>query len=240
MPDPDANIARVHDDRPTRIAVIVHGLWMTGHEMHLVRRRLRRAGYRTYRFSYSSVSKPLEWNVNRLLSFIRQLPEGELNLVGHSFGGVMIQQLLNRHPGLCTGRVVAMGSPFNGCWTARRFAGFPLPGFTVGKSITQVMEPHAARLKADVEFGVIAGDVPFGIARFVGGIPGPNDGTVGVDETRLAGISDHVVQHVNHFGMLTAKGSLRQVVHFLDHGKFAPAKEIAKRRWRAPETVATA
>ncbi|MEM1059782.1 MAG: alpha/beta fold hydrolase [Verrucomicrobiota bacterium] len=239
-PDPNANVSRRLDPDHPRLAVLVHGLWMTGYEMGLVRQYLRRAGYRTYRFCYPSVSKPLDWNVNRLYDFVRQLPPGEVNFVGHSLGGVMIQQLLNRHPKACTGRVVAMGSPFNGSWTARRFSRWPLAGVTIGRSITEVMEPHEARLDADVDFGVIAGDLSFGVARFIGGFPGPNDGTVGVEETRLKDATDHVVQHINHFGMLSAKGSLRQMVHFLEHGRFAPAREIAKRRWQAPESAAAA
>ncbi len=226
----EENIARVHPDGLPKIAVLVHGLWMTGHEMRLVRRKLRRAGYRTYRFWYSSVSKPLKWNVEHLRDFIRQLPEGEINLVGHSFGGVMIKELINRYPELCTGRALAMGSPFNGCWTARRFARLPLSCFTIGKSISETMRIHTAELLEPKEFGVLAGNMPLGVARLVGGIPGPNDGTVGVEETRLKGATDHVVHRVNHFGMLAAPGCLRQVQHFLKHGHFAAVEDVVKRK----------
>lgn len=227
---PDASIARQHVDGPPRIAVLVHGLLMTGHEMGMVRRKLSRTGYRTYRFRYSSVFQPLAGNIAHLRDFIRQLPEGEVNLIGHSFGGVLIQQLINRHPELCSGRAVALGSPFNGCWTARRFACLPFRSLTIGKSISEVMGEHEAELLADKEVGVLAGSLPFGIARLLGGVPGPNDGTVGIEETRLKGAADHVIHHVNHFGMLAAPGCLYQVAHFLDHGHFVPVAEAVRRK----------
>jgi len=45
--------------------VLVHGVWMTGLEMHVLARRLRACGYRTRVFRYRSLRRPLQWNGQR-------------------------------------------------------------------------------------------------------------------------------------------------------------------------------
>ena len=56
-------------------------------------------------------------------------------------------------------------------------------------------------------------------------IPGADDGTVGVDEATFPGIAATVRLPVGHTGMTVAPEALRQVLHFLRQGAFAPAPE---------------
>ena len=55
-----------------------------------------------------------------------------------------------------------------------------------------------------------------GFARF----DGEHDGTVAVEETRIPGLTDHLVLPHSHVGMLFAQDVADQVAHFLRHGRF--------------------
>jgi hypothetical protein len=70
------------------------------------------------------------------------------------------------------------------------------------------------------EIGIIAGNVPVGMGRLFGSFPGPNDGMVAVEETRLDGAADHIVLPVAHTALLWSSEVARQTVWFLEHGRF--------------------
>jgi hypothetical protein len=70
------------------------------------------------------------------------------------------------------------------------------------------------------ELGVIAGSLSAGIGRFVSDLPEPNDGTVAVEETRIQGMTDHVVLPVTHTGMLASAEVADRTARFLETGRF--------------------
>jgi len=51
-------------------------------------------------------------------------------------------------------------------------------------------------------------------------VPEPSDGVVTVDETRLPGLSDHLVLPVSHSGMLISREVALQTAAFLRYGRF--------------------
>jgi hypothetical protein len=77
------------------------------------------------------------------------------------------------------------------------------------------------------DLGIVAGDVPLGFGRLLGGLSSPNDGTVAVAETRLEGATDHVVLHCTHMSMLWSRPVAEQVVAFLRRGRFEAQREAA-------------
>ncbi|HLF09818.1 MAG TPA: alpha/beta hydrolase, partial [Gammaproteobacteria bacterium] len=70
------------------------------------------------------------------------------------------------------------------------------------------------------EVGIIAGNHSFGVGRLVRGLPLPNDGTVSVEETRLPGAADHIVLRASHFSLLWSAEVHRQILCFLERGRF--------------------
>jgi hypothetical protein len=54
----------------------------------------------------------------------------------------------------------------------------------------------------------------------LGPFPEPNDGTVAVAETVIAGLTDHVVLPVSHVALLWSAQVAAQVEQFLQHGRF--------------------
>ena len=70
------------------------------------------------------------------------------------------------------------------------------------------------------ELGVIAGNVGIGLGRLVGVHGAPSDGTIFVEETRLPGISEHLVLRVSHTALPYSSTVARQTAAFLSDGNF--------------------
>jgi pimeloyl-ACP methyl ester carboxylesterase len=67
--------------------VYVHGLWLSGLEGGLLRRRLaRQLDAETHAFSYASVKSSVSTNAEALGKFLSALRTDNLHLVGHSLG----------------------------------------------------------------------------------------------------------------------------------------------------------
>src|SRR3990172_10021421 len=105
--------------------VLVHGLWVHGIVMELMRRRVARCGYRALAYSYPSMRLTLAENAERLARFSRSIAAPRLHFVGHSLGGLIVLHMLERTPGLAPGRAVLLGSPVAGSLAARRLARLP-------------------------------------------------------------------------------------------------------------------
>jgi pimeloyl-ACP methyl ester carboxylesterase len=201
--------------------VTVHGLWMRGASMAVLRRRLAPRGLEVSEFDYPSVTSSLTANARLLAEYVDSLHCERVHLVGHSLGGVLIRAMLEQRVPANLGRIVCLGSPLRGSVTAVRLARWPGGARFVGRCLTE----HCSSGGFDawpigVEAGSIAGNLPFGVGRLLGPFPEPNDGTVAVAETKVAGLSDHVVLRVSHMALLWSTHVAEQVEHFLAQGRF--------------------
>jgi hypothetical protein len=178
---------------------------MLGASMALMSRRLEPHGFRIRTFGYRSVSDDLTTNARALLRFI----------------GVVIAAALAEAVPERVGRVVLLGSPLRGSLTARRLSRFPGGRRFIGACLCEL---HArgglTAWRAPVEVGSIAGQAGLGVGRLFGAFPGPNDGTVAVAETKLDGLTDHVVLPVAHTALVWSKAVADEAEHFLLHGRF--------------------
>jgi pimeloyl-ACP methyl ester carboxylesterase len=201
--------------------VLVHGLWVHGIVMELMRRRVARCGYRALAYSYPSMRLTLAENAERLARFCRGIAAPRLHFVGHSLGGLVILRMLERAPGLPPGRAVLLGSPAAGSLAARRLARLPGGRAALGRSAPEWHAAAPAGPDTTRDIGVIAGRLAVGIGRVVApDLPPPSDGVVSVAETRLPVMRDHIVLNINHFGMLISRAVVRQICAFLRDGTF--------------------
>lgn len=225
------------DDAPPRggpplrgTVLFVHGLWMTGAESLLLRRHLAAHGWALRVFPYSSLAESMDSVARRCARHALALARRTLlpvHLVGHSLGGMVIYRMFETGvlaPDRFSGdfcRVVFMGTPVRGSQSARALArsgpGRRLLG-AVGASA--LLDGVPDRWPFSAQLGIIAGNRPRGLGRLLARLDSPNDGTVALVETELAGATDRCVLPVSHSGMWMSTDVARQTVAFLENGHF--------------------
>ncbi|HET9680161.1 MAG TPA: alpha/beta fold hydrolase [Gammaproteobacteria bacterium] len=201
--------------------IFVHGLWMTGLELCLLRRRVARDGYNTCRFRYFSLTRSMDEHVVRLHQFIQQHSATTLHLVGHSLGGLLILQLLQQYDDIPPGRVVLLGSPVCGSQVARVMKKQSVTRPLLGKSGADVLaEQHDPQWNGNREIGIIAGTTGIGVGRLFTRLSKPHDGTVAVAETHLEGATDTMHLPATHTSLVYSGAAADAVRHFLEKGYF--------------------
>ncbi len=206
--------------------VCLHGVWMPGAVMTLVKRRLESEyRYCAHLFSYPSIRGTLDENALSLAEFIVEQEFEKVHLVGHSLGGVVSLRMLALEPDVPVERVVCLGSPLCGSRAASHLNQTDWGNTILGKSVTDGVVDEAAtqwarEVCASRDIGVIAGTVPVGVGQLVTSFDGENDGTIAVSETRLPGIKDHICLPVNHKGLVISNDVTDQTAAFLKRGEF--------------------
>ncbi|MCW5603953.1 MAG: alpha/beta hydrolase [Burkholderiales bacterium] len=206
---------------PRETVILVHGLWVHGVLMTLMRQRIARAGYRAISYSYPTLRLTLAENAARLACYCRGIDATRLHFVGHSMGGLVILRMLEEAHGLDVGRIVLAGTPYADSFAAHRLARLPGGRTILGRSMPEWLTSEKTSVATRYEIGVIAGSLGVGLGRVVApDLPWPNDGVVTVEETRVPGARDHIVLDVNHTGMLVSAAVARQACAFLKQGAF--------------------
>ena len=203
--------------------VFVHGIWMKGLEMSLLRRRIGAMGYACYQFSYPSLFAPPVKNAAKLNHYLRDKVDADVvHFVAHSLGGVVLSHLFESFPHQKPGRIVLLGSPIRGSAVAKRLHSSMLTRGFIGHSTKRGLLGDLPPLKCHQDIGVIAGNRGLGVGTFVmmGGLEKPNDGTVSVKETDAEVIKEHLQVPYSHFSMLWAAPVAQVVGHFLKYGRF--------------------
>jgi pimeloyl-ACP methyl ester carboxylesterase len=202
--------------------VYVHGLWLSGHEAFLLRRRLERErGYRWQAFGYASTLLTMAQIADALHEFIATVEAPRVHLLGHSLGGIAILRCLERHPQQPPGRVVLMGTPCQASRAANAVTRFRFGRTLLGPAAgEELLYSHQRSWKHEREVGIIAGDQPLSLGRLMIDFNEPNDGTVAVSETQLPGATAHVVLPVSHTGMLLSARVAHEAGQFFENGRF--------------------
>lgn len=203
--------------------VYVHGLWMSGAECLLLRRRLAREfGMEVHPFRYAAAGATMAEITSRLLRFVRDLKAARLHFVGHSLGGLVIYRFLERYPEQPPGRVVFLGTPSVASRAAVQASHIRLVASLMGHSVAdELLRPRERRWQVDRELGIIAGTQPIGVGQILARFDEDCDGTIAVSETQLPGATDHITLPVSHLGMLVSARVARETGSFLQEGRFS-------------------
>jgi pimeloyl-ACP methyl ester carboxylesterase len=216
---------------PLRGTVLfVHGLWMTGVESFLLRRRLTTRGWALRVMPYSSMGESMDVVARRCARMAMAIARRTLapvHLLGHSMGGLVIYRMFelgvlapDRFSGdFC--RVVFMGTPIRGCQCAR-FLDTVGPVRRVLGRVGSTCLPQGVpgRWEFPAQLGIIAGTAPIGLGHLLTRFDGPNDGTVAVAETRLEGATDMCELPVSHTSMCLSAEVAGRIANFLETGRF--------------------
>lgn len=211
----------------------VHGLWMTGAEAFVLRRRMAARGWNLRVFRYSSIAEPMDRVASRCARVAQDLARRTakpVHLVGHSLGGIVIYRMfetgLLKADAFCGDfcRAVFIGTPARGSASAQALARHRLTRRMLGHAGARDLVrglpekwPFAAQL------GIIAGSGGHGLGMLVARLSAPHDGTVSVAETHLEGATDRCVLPVDHVAMCLSASVAEQVVSFLETGHFSAA-----------------
>jgi pimeloyl-ACP methyl ester carboxylesterase len=205
------------------LVILVHGLWMSGFELGVLKARLESGGrFRAVAFSYPSLHGAMSDHVRGLIDFARAQDADRLHFVGHSLGGLVILRALEITDDLPPGRAVLLGSPCQGSRAAQGVARIlPFGKALLGAAVNAECIDYAPReWSGRRDVGVIAGSMGMGLGRLFAHLDADHDGTVLVEETRLPGAKDHVVLGVSHTGMLFSADVAEQAAEFLQTGAF--------------------
>jgi len=199
--------------------ILVHGLWYGSHSMSFLARRLRKAGYSTHLFDYSATSVDLATNARRLSDFHQKLSVSPVHFVGHSYGGLVIAQMMVDYFESTASRAVLLGSPLQGSQTVRRALKLPGSKKLFGKAARGLSE-GVSGWKEHQTIAMIAGSKAIGLGRLfaLGGRHG--DGSIDLAETESSELHSSLVLDVTHSGMIYSGKVANQLIHFLKEGKF--------------------
>ncbi len=207
-------------ERTTKV-ILLHGLRMNQHVMSYLAAHLRRHGLACDTWGYRSYRCDLDANASALADRVRNETSSEIALVAHSYGGIIALRHLQRRPDARVRRIVLLGAPIAGSTAGVQVVRHAFGRWFVGASRPVWVDGPRVAIPAGVQVGSIAGTGRVGLGRFFARFDGPNDGVVKVDETRLPGLTDHLVMRAAHSVMLVSSRVAGQVEHFLRCGAFA-------------------
>lgn len=227
---------------PKRVVLTLHGMARTRHSMSDVAAAVQQQSHSTvYQVGYPSTRESIPTAAGGLDRIIRGL-EGveEIDIVAYSMGCLVTRHwlgdvLAENDPSVVRPklrRFVMLGPPNNGAVRANLWN-----DSTVGREMFKLvmgtgglqLGPQFAEIKdrlavPECEFGIIAGGKSDG-AGWHDEIPGDDDGTVGVEETKIAGATDFAIVPVRHTWLITDKKVLEMTCNFLEHGYFRSTEE---------------
>jgi len=218
-------------DGVRRLVVLQHGLWRTPLSLGRLERALLAHGYEVLDPGYPSRACTLQEASALLAATIEaylardaagtQAAPLQIAFVGHSMGGLVVQEYLRRPDAKTPFACVYVAVPHRGamlCDLRKNWWPFPL---LLGDRAALQLSPgdafHRQAIPHVAQSGAIVGDVGDGNDA----IPGHDDGTVAVDEATLSGAADVVRVPLGHTAIAGSALTVRQVLAFLRHGHFA-------------------
>jgi pimeloyl-ACP methyl ester carboxylesterase len=206
--------------------ILLHGLARSDKSMNKLQQALLQKGYRVHNVSYASTRNNIEQLAEEAIGpALKLCPKAQkLHFVTHSLGGILVRQYLLHHEIDNLGRVVMLGPPNKGSEVVDKLRDFPgfrfingEAGLELGTGESSVPNKLGA---ANFDLGIIAGTRSINLL-LSHMIPGTNDGTVSVENTRLEGMRDHLQMKVTHPFMMRNAKVIEQVINYLESGRFS-------------------
>lgn len=224
VPRNDALVAPADGTR--RVVVLQHGLFRTAASLGRLERTLRAHGYEVLNPGYPSTCEPVEALAARLATALaarRAVGDGAVfAFVGHSMGGLVIEQYLRQPGAVEPWACVYLGTPHRGAVLADLRKHWFLFRWAMGTTGALQLSPGDALHRLPIPWpersGTVVGDLGAGNSS----IPGDDDGTVGVDEATFAGAGAVLRLPLGHTRLSYDDLAIGAVLQFLRRGTFPP------------------
>jgi len=207
--------------------ILLHGLCRTSRSMVQMERALTEAGYQVKNVDYpsrtASVQQLADDTIGKAVADCQRNGAMKIDFVTHSMGGILVRSYLASHSIPSLGRVVMLAPPNQGSEVVDKLGWLPPFKWINGPAGSELgagtnSTPNKLG-PVDYPVGVIAGDRSINWINSCL-IPGPDDGKVSVERTRLAGMSDQIVIHTAHPFIMKNRKAIRQTIQFLRNGRF--------------------
>ncbi len=204
--------------------VLLHGIMRGPGSMDKIQKALEHRGYHVLNFGYPSTSGSIADSADLLSREIKKLPsDSKINFVTHSMGAIVVRYYLANYREAAASRFVMIAPPNRGSSLAKRLAGFPLFKRILGRAGVELAKTNSSLIEnlppLRCEFGVIAGGLGNG-SGLNPLIPGDDDMTVSVEETKLPGMKDFIQIRGQHSLLLLQQEVADNVISFLEKGIF--------------------
>lgn len=208
--------------------ILLHGLGRTEGSMADLAESLSGAGYCVVNTGYPSMDKTVA-AISReylppMIDQCHAIGAEKIHLVTHSLGGIVVRKFLQTHDLPAGSRVVMISPPNKGSRIVDVLKDnfvfewiYGPAGQVLGTSpdsLPNSLDP------VDAPIGVIAGSRSFN-PLFSAMLPGKDDGKVSVESAKLPEMQDFIVVEATHTFIMSDSEVIRQVRHFLVHGRFA-------------------
>ena len=209
--------------------VLLHGLARISNAIGELENKLQRAGYKVANVNYPSrrfgVAALAADAVGRGLTQCKAMSTTTVHFVTHSLGGILLRVYLKERNLDELGRVVMLGPPNQGSELVDGLSSVPGFSWFFGPVSTELGTVEGSLVPelgpANFDLGVIAGNCNifpvFNLLR-----PGPSDGIVTVESTKVAGMKQHLVLPVTHTFMMRNNTVIDHTIHYLKTGSFIP------------------
>jgi pimeloyl-ACP methyl ester carboxylesterase len=207
--------------------ILLHGLARSSASMKKLDKALSKSGYLVRNTDYPSTRKSVDDLAAEVITTAVEScnEEGDrpIHFVTHSLGGILIRYFLETNVVDNLGRVVMLSPPNQGSEAVDKLS--DMPGFAVvngpaGKQLGTGQDDVPSQLgPATFDVGIITGNRSINLFLSMM-IPGEDDGKVSVERAKLEGMSDFLVVPHTHPFIMKSKLVIRQVIYFLEHGRF--------------------
>ena len=204
----------------------MHGLARTDNSMDKLQAALVKEDFTVINVRYESTKNTIETLAPSAIDpALEKCGVGiGVNFVTHSMGGILVRQYLSKKPLPQLNKVVMLGPPNKGSEVVDVLGQFPGFHFVNGDAGLQLGTGQSSvpnTLGAvDFDLGIIAGSRSINLILSAI-IPGPDDGKVTIENTKIQGMTDHIEMPVTHPFMMRNEDVINQVIYYLRHGSFS-------------------
>ncbi|UCC39675.1 MAG: alpha/beta fold hydrolase [Candidatus Aminicenantes bacterium] len=212
--------------------ILLHGLGQSKRSMEKIGKSLSSHGYKVVNVGYPSTKYPIEYLADDILNNIverySENPQSKIHFVTHSMGGIVVRYYLKKHKLRNLGRIVMISPPNQGSELVDSLGDsyfFNKLNGPAGRQLgTDKQSVPLSLGSVDFELGVIAGNRSFNpLYSLI--VPGPDDGVVSVERTKVAGMKDFLLLPQTHAFIMKSEDVIQQVIYFLEHGVFKKGEQ---------------